>query len=100
MANLSFTAPIRFMNLSVSVMNLFNKKCNEYEFIRSGGDFGTASAFLFLRERDGRCVEPGGVNPVLAGRDQWEGVRLAYSDLAWRRRGRLGSAVCQRARKF
>jgi len=40
-ANLSFVVPYKFMNLSLSVMNLFNKKYNEYEYISSGGYYGT-----------------------------------------------------------
>jgi len=43
-ANLSFTAsPIKFVNLSLSVQNLFNKKYNNYEYISSGGYFGTST---------------------------------------------------------
>lgn len=42
-ANLSFTAsPVKFVNLSVSLQNLFNQKYNEYEYISTGGYFGTA----------------------------------------------------------
>jgi len=48
-ANLSFTAsPIKFVNLSVSFQNLFNKKYNEYEYISSGGYFGTTNAGYIL----------------------------------------------------
>ena len=43
-ANLSFTAsPIKFVNLSLSVQNLFNKKYDNYEYISSGGYFGTST---------------------------------------------------------
>ncbi len=39
-ANLSFVAPIeKYLNLSVTMTNLFNKKYNEYEYITSGGYF-------------------------------------------------------------
>jgi len=48
-ANLSFTAsPVKFVNLSLSVQNLFNKKYNNYEYISSGGYFGTANAGYIL----------------------------------------------------
>ena len=48
-ANLSFTAsPIKFVNLSLSVQNLFNKKYNNYEYISSGGYFGTTNAGYIL----------------------------------------------------
>ncbi|HEV2221393.1 MAG TPA: TonB-dependent receptor [Candidatus Acidoferrales bacterium] len=43
-ANLSFTAsPVKFVNLSLSMQNLFNKKYNNYEYISSGGYFGTTT---------------------------------------------------------
>ncbi len=39
-ANLSFVAPIKkYVNLSVTMTNLFNKKYNEFEYISSGGYF-------------------------------------------------------------
>jgi iron complex outermembrane receptor protein len=39
-ANLSFVAPIKkYLNLSLNLTNLFNKKYNEYEYISSGGYF-------------------------------------------------------------
>ncbi len=40
-ANLAFNMPIKFMNLSISMLNLLNKKYNEYEFVSSGGYYGT-----------------------------------------------------------
>jgi iron complex outermembrane receptor protein len=42
-ANLSFTVPVKWFNLSVNVMNLFNSEYNEWEYISSGGYFGTAT---------------------------------------------------------
>jgi iron complex outermembrane receptor protein len=48
-ANLSFTAPIKkYVNLSVSLLNLFNNKYNEYEWISSGGYFGTPNGGYVL----------------------------------------------------
>ncbi|HEV7967572.1 MAG TPA: TonB-dependent receptor [Candidatus Acidoferrales bacterium] len=42
-ANLAFTVPVKWFNLSVNVMNLFNSEYNEWEYISSGGYFGTAT---------------------------------------------------------
>jgi iron complex outermembrane receptor protein len=47
-ANLSFTVPLRIheqhsVNLTFDVMNLFNSQYNEWEYISSGGYFGTAT---------------------------------------------------------
>lgn len=39
--NLSINAPIKFLNLSVTMLNLMDKQYNEYEYISSGGYFGT-----------------------------------------------------------
>ena len=40
--NLSFKAPIRkFLDLDLMLLNVLNKKYNEYEYISSGGYFGT-----------------------------------------------------------
>jgi iron complex outermembrane recepter protein len=47
-ANLSFTAPIKFLNLSVNMLNLFNSKSNNYEDISSGGYFGTPKGNYIL----------------------------------------------------
>ena len=47
-ANLSFTAPIKRLNLSVSMLNLFNSKYNEWEYISSGGYFGTPNGGYIL----------------------------------------------------
>jgi iron complex outermembrane receptor protein len=48
-ANLSFTAsPLKFVNLSASFQNLSNKKYNEYDYISSGGYFGTTNAGYIL----------------------------------------------------
>jgi iron complex outermembrane recepter protein len=45
--NLSFTgSPIKYLNLSISMKNLFNKKYNEYEYISSGGYFGVGSNYI------------------------------------------------------
>ncbi|HEV2288269.1 MAG TPA: TonB-dependent receptor [Candidatus Acidoferrales bacterium] len=42
--NVSFTgSPMKFVNLSISFQNIFNRKFNEYEYISSGGYFGTAA---------------------------------------------------------
>ena len=42
-ANLSFTVPVKWFNISVNMMNLFNSQYNEWEYISSGGYFGTAT---------------------------------------------------------
>ena len=47
-ANLSFTVPLTIheqhsFNLSVDMMNLFNSQYNEWEYISSGGYFGTTT---------------------------------------------------------
>ena len=47
-ANLSFTVPLKIhkessFNLSVNMMNLFNAEYNEWEYISSGGYFGTTT---------------------------------------------------------
>ncbi len=42
-ANLSFTVPIKWFNLSLYVMNLGNSQYNEWEYISSGGYFGTTT---------------------------------------------------------
>ena len=47
-ANLSFTVPLTIheqhsVNLTFDVMNLFNSQYNEWEYISSGGYFGTAT---------------------------------------------------------
>jgi iron complex outermembrane recepter protein len=47
-ANLSFIVPLRIheehsINLGVDLMNLFNSQYNEWEYISSGGYFGTAT---------------------------------------------------------
>ena len=48
-ANLSFTgSPIKNINLTLSIQNLFNKKYNNYEYISSGGYFGTATGGYIL----------------------------------------------------
>ena len=54
-ANLSFTAPVKLphhenqvINLTVDMMNLFNTKYNEWEYISSGGYFGTANGGYIL----------------------------------------------------
>ncbi len=39
--NASLGVPYRFMNFSVNGLNLLNRKYNEYEWISSGGYFGT-----------------------------------------------------------
>jgi len=39
--NLSFTVPVKRFNLGVYMMNLFNSQYNEWEYISSGGYFGT-----------------------------------------------------------
>ena len=41
--NLAFTVPVKWFNLSVNVMNLFNSEYNEWEYISSGGYFGTTT---------------------------------------------------------
>ena len=38
-SNLSFTVPIKWFNLSLNVMNLFNTQYNQWEYISSGGYF-------------------------------------------------------------
>ncbi len=40
--NLSLGVPYRFTELSLNALNVLNKKYNEYEWISSGGYFGTA----------------------------------------------------------
>jgi iron complex outermembrane recepter protein len=48
-ANLSFVAPImKYINLSVSIINLTNKRYNGYEYISSGGYFGTPTGGYIL----------------------------------------------------
>jgi iron complex outermembrane receptor protein len=42
-ANMSFTVPIKWFNLRLDVMNLFNSQYNEWEYISSGGYFGTTT---------------------------------------------------------
>jgi len=42
-ANLAFTVPVKWFNLSVNIMNLFGSQYNEWEYISSGGYFGTAT---------------------------------------------------------
>lgn len=47
--NLSFTgSPVKFVNLSIGMQNLFNNKYNEYEYISSGGYFGTPTGGYIL----------------------------------------------------
>lgn len=42
--NISFTgSPIKHVNLSIALQNLFNTEYNNYEYISSGGYFGTAT---------------------------------------------------------
>ena len=47
-ANLSFTVPLTFhkqsFNLTLDMMNLFNSQYNEWEYISSGGYFGTTTS--------------------------------------------------------
>jgi iron complex outermembrane recepter protein len=43
-ANLSLTAPIKWFNVSVNMLNIFNSRYNQWEYISSGGYFGTATA--------------------------------------------------------
>jgi iron complex outermembrane recepter protein len=39
--NLAFNIPFKFLSLKVNMLNLLNKQYNEYEYISSGGYFGT-----------------------------------------------------------
>lgn len=42
-ANISFTgSPVKHVNMSIAFQNLFNSKYEQYEYISSGGYFGTA----------------------------------------------------------
>jgi iron complex outermembrane recepter protein len=43
-ANLSFTVPFKNFNFKVDMLNLFNSKANTYEYISSGGYFGTTAS--------------------------------------------------------
>jgi iron complex outermembrane receptor protein len=48
-ANISFTgSPIKNVNLSIGLLNLFNDKYNNYEYISSGGYFGTSNVGYIL----------------------------------------------------
>jgi iron complex outermembrane receptor protein len=40
-ANLAFTVPFKHVNFKLNMLNLFNSKTNTYEYISSGGYFGT-----------------------------------------------------------
>jgi iron complex outermembrane receptor protein len=41
--NLSLTVPYKFLSFDVNMLNLFDKKYNIYEYISSGGYFGTST---------------------------------------------------------
>ena len=43
-ANASVTVPFKNFNFRVDMLNLFNSKANTYEYISSGGYFGTATS--------------------------------------------------------
>jgi iron complex outermembrane receptor protein len=43
-ANASLTVPFKQFNFKVNMLNLFNSKQNTYEYISSGGYFGTATS--------------------------------------------------------
>lgn len=42
-ANLALTVPMKWFNLSLNIMNLFGSQYNEWEYISSGGYFGTTT---------------------------------------------------------
>ena len=46
--NLGVNVPVKFFNFRVTALNLFNQKYNQYEYISSGGYFGTASGGYLL----------------------------------------------------
>ena len=43
-ANLAFTVPVKRFNLSLNIMNLFGSQYNQWEYISSGGYFGTTTS--------------------------------------------------------
>jgi iron complex outermembrane recepter protein len=51
-ANLSATVPFKNFNFKVNMLNLFNSKANTYEYVSSGGYFGT-STFNYINAYPG-----------------------------------------------